>query len=41
MRRLAGRRWLGPILGALLLPLDPLLGLVLMSLGLHRARRKG
>jgi hypothetical protein len=31
--------WLVAILGALLLPLDPLLGLVLMSLGLHRSRR--
>ena len=32
--------WLAAIAGAVLLPLDPLLGLVLMSLGLSRTRRR-
>lgn len=32
--------WLAAIAGAVLLPLDPLLGLVLMSLGLARRSRR-
>jgi len=40
LTRAARTGWLAAILGAVLLPLDPLLGLVLMSLGLHRSRRR-
>jgi hypothetical protein len=39
VRRVRGG-WLAAVAGAVLLPLDPLLGLVLMSLGLHRSRRR-
>jgi hypothetical protein len=39
MRRLKPR-WLGALLGGIVLPFDPVLGLVLLAVGLARPRAK-
>ncbi len=38
MRRHPARRWVGALLGGLMLPFDPLLGIVLLMVGLWRPR---
>jgi hypothetical protein len=40
MRAHGRRRWLGALLGGIVLPFDPVLGMVMILVGLWRPRQK-